>query len=98
MSGTSAFAFDCCAVITQIPNSYAKTTFRQRRLAPLVSNEGRDVGRGVGLFRKIQLHADAVWIVEEELRIARARHDALAEFHAMRLQTLAHGVDIGRGE
>ena len=40
--------------------------------------------------------ADAIGIIEEELRIASARHDALAEFDALRLQTLAHALDIGR--
>src|SRR5258708_39781090 len=49
-------------------------------------------------LREIQLHADAVGIVEEELRIAGARHNALAEFHVPGLQTLAHAVGIGRGK
>jgi hypothetical protein len=31
-------------------------------------------------LRKIQFDADAVGIVEEYLGVARARHDALAEF------------------
>ena len=30
---------------------------------------------------EIQLHADAIGIVEKELRVAGARDDALAEFH-----------------
>src|SRR5436190_5843909 len=47
-------------------------------------------------FREVQFDADAIGIVEEELRIAGAWHDALAEFDAFRLQTLAHVVDIGR--
>jgi hypothetical protein len=37
---------------------------------------------------KVQFDADAIRIVEEELRIAGARHDALAEFDAFRLQRL----------
>jgi hypothetical protein len=41
-------------------------------------------------LREIQLHADAVGIVEKELRIAGARHDTLAEFHVSGLQALAH--------
>src|ERR1700682_1869069 len=49
-------------------------------------------------LREIQLHADAVGIVEEELRIAGARYDALAEFHIAGLQALAHAVDVGRGK
>src|SRR5438874_10106505 len=65
------------------------------RLAELVSNERRDEGSAFG---EIQLHADAVGIVEEELRVAGARNDTLAEFHAFRLQALAHGLDAGRGE
>src|SRR6476660_7695109 len=47
-------------------------------------------------FRKVQLHADAVGIVEKKLRIAGARHDALAELDVFRLQTLAHALDIRR--
>src|SRR6478735_10330407 len=47
-------------------------------------------------LREIQLHADAVGVVEEELRISRARHDALAEFDVARLQALAHRLDIAR--
>src|SRR5215471_19614106 len=47
---------------------------------------------------KIQLHADAVGIVEEELRVAGAWHDALPDFHILRLQPLSYGLDIGRGE
>src|SRR6185295_9398647 len=49
-------------------------------------------------FREVQLDADAIGIVEEELRIAGARHDALAEFDALRLQAPAHALDIGRCE
>src|ERR1700731_1581057 len=47
---------------------------------------------------KIQLHADAVGIVHEKLRIAGTRHDALAEFYAFGLQAPAHAVDIARGK
>src|ERR1700674_3233413 len=47
---------------------------------------------------KIQLHSDAVGIVHEELCIAGARHDALAEFYAFGLQALAHTVDVARGK
>src|ERR1019366_3091942 len=47
---------------------------------------------------EIELDADAVGIMEEELRIAGARHDAFAEFHAAGLQAFAHALDIGGGE
>src|SRR5271155_5303753 len=47
---------------------------------------------------EIQLHADAIGIVEEELGVAGARHDAFAEFDILRLQPLAHTVDIGGGK
>src|SRR6202030_2351453 len=53
---------------------------------------------GASRLRKIQLHADAVGIVEEELGVAGARHDALAEFHAFGLQALAHAVDVAGGK
>src|ERR1700674_2010159 len=49
-------------------------------------------------LEEIQLHADAVGIIEEKLRIAGARHDALAESHVPGLQALAHTFDIGRGK
>src|SRR5882757_5755709 len=49
-------------------------------------------------FREVQFDADAIGIVEEELRIAGARHDALPEFDAFRLQTLAYALDVGRCE
>src|SRR6266480_1246904 len=47
---------------------------------------------------EIELHADAIGIVEKELRIAAARHDALAELHVVGLQALAHALDIARGK
>src|ERR1700682_3593677 len=47
---------------------------------------------------EVQLHTDPVGIVKEELRVAGARHDALAEFHVPGLQAPAHTVDIGRGK
>src|ERR1700736_1384217 len=47
---------------------------------------------------EIQLHADAVGIVEEKLRIAGARYDALAEFDVAGLQALAHAFNVGRGK
>src|SRR4029453_2421923 len=53
-------------------------------------------GSGASGFRKVQFNADAIGIVEKELRVAGARHDALAEFDAFRLQMLAHAVHIGR--
>jgi hypothetical protein len=53
---------------------------------------GRDVekqqeARASGLlcFGEIQFHADAVGVVEEELCVAGARHDAFAEFHVLGL-------------
>src|ERR1700757_3206452 len=49
-------------------------------------------------FWKVQLHADAVGVVEEELSVAGARHNLLAELDAVRLQPLAHGLDVGGGE
>src|SRR5437870_3072028 len=52
----------------------------------------------VRLFREIQLHADAVGIVEKELGVAGARHDAFAEFYFVFLQALAHAVGIGGGK
>src|ERR1051325_6906388 len=56
----------------------------------------REGGRVRGLrFRKIQLHADPVRIIEEELGVAGARHDALAEFDALFLQALAHAIGVG---
>src|SRR5947207_11211220 len=61
----------------------------------MLPNWARPAGAGSGL-RKVQFDADAIGIVEEELRIAGARHDAFAEFDALRLQTLAHALDIGR--
>src|SRR5262245_48035791 len=49
-------------------------------------------------LREVQLHADAIRIVEKKLRVAGARHDALAEFDALGLQALAHAVDVGGGK
>src|SRR5258708_32259262 len=60
-----------------------------------MSNERREEGSAL---RKVQLQADAVGIVEEELRVAGTRHDTLAEFYASRLQALAHALDVGRSE
>src|SRR5947209_19979684 len=53
--------------------------------------------RALGL-REVQLHADTVRVIQEELRVAGARHDALAEFYASLLQALAHAVDVGGGK
>src|SRR5436190_15590646 len=47
-------------------------------------------------FGKIQLHADAIRIVEEDLRISSTRHNALTEFHVLRLKALANAFDISR--
>src|SRR5882724_8346885 len=47
---------------------------------------------------EIQLHADSVGIVEEKLRIAGARHDALAKFDVAGLQTFAHTLHVGCGK
>src|SRR5438128_469058 len=49
-------------------------------------------------LREIQFHTDAVGIVEEELGIAGARHDALAEFDVSRLQPPAHALDVAGGK
>src|SRR5277367_4358201 len=49
-------------------------------------------------FGEIQFHADAVGIVHEELRVAGARHDTLAELHLPGLKALAHALDVGRGK
>src|SRR5450631_601446 len=54
-------------------------------------------GGTLGL-REIQLHANTVGIVEEELRIAGARHNALAEFHVPGLQPVAHALNIAGGK
>src|SRR6478672_9764641 len=45
-------------------------------------------------LREIQLHPDAIGIVEKELGVAGARHDALAEFYVLGLQALAHALDV----
>ena len=47
---------------------------------------------------EIQPHTDAVGIVEEDLGIARAWHDAFAEFHIPGLQPLAYTLNIRRGK
>src|SRR3954471_14221823 len=47
---------------------------------------------------KIQLHADAVGIIEKKLRVAGTGHDALAELHLPGLQTLADTFDVAGGE
>src|SRR3979411_1168719 len=59
---------------------------------------GEDQRREALRLREIQLHADAIGIVEEELRIAGARYDTFAEFHVAGLQALAHAVDVGCGK
>src|ERR1035437_9715925 len=64
-----------------------------RRCAPRNGDLLQAIGSSLG---EIQLHADTVGIVEKELRIAGARHDALAEFHVFGLQALAHAFYIGR--
>src|SRR6266550_640405 len=78
-----------------------------RRTRPRSANPGQGRWPGYGnsrqdrsalAFGEIQLHADPVGIVEEELRIAGARHDALAEFHVPGLQALAHAFDVGGGK
>src|SRR5258708_31555943 len=51
---------------------------------------------GVSSLGEIQLHADAIGIVKEELRIAGARYDALAEFYVSGLQALAYALDVTR--
>src|SRR5471032_3188714 len=57
--------------------------------------EAPNGGSGAG---EIQLHTDAVGIVEEDLGIASARHDAFAEFHIPGLQPLAYTLNIRRGK
>src|SRR3981081_4440647 len=59
---------------------------------------GEDQRREALRLWEIQLQGDASGIVEEELRIAGARYDALAEFHVAGLQALAHAVDVGCGK
>src|SRR3954451_8679367 len=62
---------------------------------------GRKVDRSMpdGLcLREIQFHADAVRVVEKELRVAGARHDAFTEFYVPGLQALAHAIDVGGGK
>src|SRR6185312_7454628 len=49
-------------------------------------------------LREVQLHADAVGIVEEDLGVTGARHDLLAELDILGLQTLAHAFDVGSGK
>jgi len=50
---------------------------------------------GLGFLRReIQLHADAVGIVEEDLGGAGARHDLLAELHFLGLQAVAHARQV----
>src|SRR5882757_2631552 len=49
-------------------------------------------------LRKIQLHADAIGVIEEDLGVAGPRHDLLAKRNAAGLQALANTVDIGGGE
>src|SRR5260370_27529254 len=49
-------------------------------------------------LRETQFHADAVGIVEEELRIAGARHNALAEFDVLGPEPVAHALSIGSGK
>jgi hypothetical protein len=48
--------------------------------------------------REIQLHADVVGIVEDDLRLTTARHDLLAELHIPGLQALPNTVDVGCGK
>src|SRR5438132_10846535 len=49
-------------------------------------------------FGEIQFHPDAIGIVEEDLGVAGARHDLLAEVDVFRRETLAHAVDVSRSE
>src|SRR5262249_35143035 len=48
--------------------------------------------------RKVQLDADAVGIVEEDLLAAGARDHLLAELDLLALELLAHAADVGGGE
>src|SRR6202040_1924301 len=79
----------------RLPSSQRSKTWMAGTSPATTNGETRANEKALRLG-EIQLHADAVGIVEEELRVAGARHDALAEFHASRLQALAHTVDIGR--
>src|SRR5215470_5158354 len=48
--------------------------------------------------REVQLDADAVGIVEEDLLAAGARDHLLAELHLLGLELLAHAADVGSGK
>src|SRR3954470_4833904 len=48
--------------------------------------------------REIQLYADAVGIVEEDLLAAGARDHLLAEFHLLGLELAANAGNVARGE
>src|SRR4051794_25722483 len=73
----------------------AETNSAGARPAELTSHTRQHGGAKTSRFGEIQFHADAIGIVEKELRIAGPRYDALAEFDALRLQALAHTVDVG---
>src|SRR5262249_35568923 len=49
-------------------------------------------------FREVQLDADAIRIIKEELRVPGAWHDAFAELDVLLRQPLAHALDVGRGK
>src|SRR2546429_8828592 len=86
----------CREPLTQSRNQKAGIKTRSDSVGPAERlNDARSCVSGL---REIQFHADAVGIVEKELRVAGARHDALAEFHVPRLQPLAHALDIAGGE
>src|SRR5690348_16633294 len=65
----------------------------RRRHLPRVTGEGYLRRR-----REVQLDADAVGIVEEDLLAAGARDHLLAELHLLGLELAAHAGDVGCGE
>src|SRR5207248_10914750 len=75
----------------------ARASGRDQPLAE-ARNDRRQHRRRCLRFGEIQLHAHAIRIVEEDLRISSTRHNALAEFHVLRLKALANTFDISRGE
>src|ERR1044071_6782077 len=72
------------------------------RLAPTLRDASlRDAPQGeVGHSRRreVQLDADTVGIVQEDLLTAGARDHLLAELDLLRLELLAHAADVGGGE
>ena len=63
----------------------------------MMSNARQYCGVKRSRLREIKFHADAIGVVEKELRIAGARHDAFAEFDVPGLQALADAIDAELG-